>query len=262
MKKIILTSLVIIVVAIAGALYYVMNNLDSLVKMAIEKHGSEATQTEVLVSSVKISLQDGAAAINGITIANPESFQSPLVFSLGEVGGRLNIASITEDIIIIEDIRVRAPKVFAEINKDNKTNLIVLKNNIMEMVPASNEVKQEAESSSANAPKIIINRILFDEGFIDARIAALDNKEVKLKLPSFELKALGGKKGASPAEITQEILKKLTDIAMSEVKKKVIDQKLDKIKAKAKAKVEAKKEEVKAKQIKNWMRRKKKLRRN
>ena len=248
MKKIIITTLVIIIVAIAGSVYYVMNNLDSLVEAAIEKYGSQATQTAVLVDSVKISLQDGAAAINGITIANPQGFQSPLVFSLGEVGGQVNIASLAEDIFVIDDVRVRAPRVFAEVNEKNKTNLLVLKDNILKMIPSS-DVKQDAttkDTPAASEPRIIIKRILFEEGFIDARIAVMDNKLIKLKLPSFELKEMGGTRGATPAELSQQILKKLTDIAMAEVKEKVINQQLDKLKAEAKAKVEAKKAELRA----------------
>jgi len=248
MKKIFATTILIIIVAVAGSVYYVLNNLDSLVKVAIEKYGTEATQTSVMVESVKISLQDGAAAINGITIANPKDFQAPLAFSLGEIGSKINIATLTEEVIIIDDIRVRTPEVYAEVNKDNKINLNVLKNNLLKMVPQSASVKKEPvpESGSRVEPKIIVHRVLFEEGFIKARVVSLDDKEFKLKLPSFELKELGGTKGAEPAEIIQQIFKKLTDIALSEVKKKGIDKKLDELKAKARTKLDSKKELIKS----------------
>ena len=63
MKKVILGLMLIIVLAIAGSVYYLLTNLDALVEAAIEKYGSEATQTSVLVDSVKINLTDGAAGI-------------------------------------------------------------------------------------------------------------------------------------------------------------------------------------------------------
>jgi hypothetical protein len=245
MKKITITAVLIIAVSIVGVISYVLNNLDDLVKAAIEKYGSEATQTSVMVSSVKIDLQDGAAAIKGLTISNPSGFQAPLAFSLGEIGSKINLASLSEDIIVIDDIRVRAPQVFAEINKDKKINLNQLKDNILKIVPKGGATKKE-EPTQNSEPRLIINRILFEEGFIDARIVPLDNKEFKLTLPSFELKNLGGKSGATPAEIAQQVLKKLTDIALSEVKKKGIDQKLDKLKEKARAEIEAKKNKLKA----------------
>lgn len=249
MKKIIVATVLIIVIAIAGSVFYVFNNLDRLVEEAIEKYGSEATQTSVLVDSVKVNLQDGAAAINGITIANPAGFQAPLVFSLTEVGSQIDLASLSEDVIVINDVRVRAPNVFVEVNKDNKVNLNVLKDNVLGATSKNSATEQPAATQKAAGaePKIIIHRILFEEGFIDARVVALNNQNFKIKLPSFELNELGGKTGATPAEISQQVLKKLTDIALAEVRKKGIGQQLDKIKAEAKAKLEAKKAELEAK---------------
>ena len=248
MKKIVVTTLLIIVIAIAGSIFYVVNNLDELVKSAIEKYGSQATQTSVLVDNVKINLQDGAAAINGMTVANPAGFQAPLVFSLAEVGSQINLASLSEDVIVIDDVRVRAPKVFVEVDKDNKINLNVLKNNIVNMLPQNEAIQEPASEAGASSEvKLIIHRILFEQGFIDARVVSLDNKNFKLNMPSFELNNLGGKSGATVAVITQQILKKLTDIALAEVKKKGIDQQLDKLKAKAKAKIETKKDQLKTK---------------
>ena len=75
MKKVILGLVLVIILAIVGGVYYVLTNLDALVEAAIEKHGSEATQTAVRVDSVKIDLSNGAGAISGLTIANPTGNQ-------------------------------------------------------------------------------------------------------------------------------------------------------------------------------------------
>ena len=83
MKKAILGFVLIIIFVIGGGVYYVLNNLDDLVKAAIEKYGSEATQTAVRVDRVKINLVDGAGGISGLTIANSNSFTMPNAFSLG-----------------------------------------------------------------------------------------------------------------------------------------------------------------------------------
>src|SRR5688572_15711280 len=42
MKKIILGIALLLFIAIGGAIYYVFSNLDAIVKLAIEKYGSEA----------------------------------------------------------------------------------------------------------------------------------------------------------------------------------------------------------------------------
>ena len=109
MKKAIFAVILILVIFIAGALYYVLTNLDSLVKGAIEKYGSQVTQTAVRVDSVKITLTEGAGAINGLTIANPQGFDAAHAFSLAQISTKIDPQNVTGDPIIIDDITIRAP---------------------------------------------------------------------------------------------------------------------------------------------------------
>ncbi|MGE5893616.1 MAG: hypothetical protein ACM34I_06130, partial [bacterium] len=53
-----------VVVVLAAALYFLVTNIDSIVKAAIEKYGSEVTKTDVRVSSVKIKLSSGEGAVS------------------------------------------------------------------------------------------------------------------------------------------------------------------------------------------------------
>ena len=249
MKKVILGLVLVIIFAIAGGVYYVLTNLDALVKEAIETHGSQATQTAVRVDKVKINLTDGAGAITGLTIANPEGFTMPYAFSLGEIRTGIDLQSLQQEPYIINEITVLAPQIFVEINEDNKTNLNELKNNLTSssLSSASQDKTQAADEISTQEPRLIIRRVTFADGNIKARVAALDNKEYQLKLPALDMTNLGGSKGATPAELAREILNRLTDRASEEVKKKIIDAELDKIKAKARAKVEEEKARLKEK---------------
>ena len=249
MKKVILGLVLVIIFAIAGGVNYVLSNLDALVKEAIETHGSQATQTAVRVDKVKIDLTNGAGAITGLTIANPEGFAMPYAFSLGEIRTGIDLQSLQHEPYIIDEITVLAPQVFVEINDDNKTNLNELKKNLTSSSPssASQDKTQAADETSTDEPRLIIRRVTFADGNIKARVAALDNKEYQLKLPALDMTNLGGSKGATPAELAREILNRLTDRASEEVKKKIIDAELDKIKAKARAKVEEEKARLKEK---------------
>jgi len=244
MKKIIPGILLIIVLAIAAGLYYLLTNLDVLVKAAIEQYGSEATQTAVRVDKVKIDLTDGAGSISGLTIANPSGYNMPHAFSLGEVRVGIDLQSLQQEPYIINEITVLAPQVFVEINEDNKTNLNELKKNLTPGKAATSQADTEAKPQAAE-PRLIIRRITFSNGDIQARVAALDNKEYQLKLPSLDMTQLGGNNGATPSELAREILKRLTDSASAEVKKKIIDQQLDELKTKAKAKIDEEKARLK-----------------
>lgn len=249
MKKIILGLVLVIIFAIAGGVYYVLTNLDSLVEAAIEKHGSEATQTAVRVDSVKIDLSNGAGAISGLTIANPKGFALPYAFSLGEIRTGIDLQSLKEEPYIIDEITILAPQVFVEINEGNKTNLNELKKNLAagsSSSPSTEEKEQPASESSAHEPRLIIRTVTFADGSIQAKVAALQNKEYQLKLPGLDMKNLGGSKGATGSELATEILKRLTDRASEVVQKEIIDAELNKLKEKAQVRVDEEKAKLKA----------------
>lgn len=249
MKKVILGLLLIIVIAIGGSVYYLLTNLDSLVEAAIEKYGSEATQTSVLVDRVKINLSDGAVGITGLTVGNPTGYGFANAFSLGEIRAAIDLQSLQEEPYIINEITVLAPQVFVEINEDNKTNLNELKNTL---IVGSADKAQDIESQtpaegSAAEPRLIINRLTFADGTIQAKVAKLKNKEYELKLPSLDMINLGGSKGATATELASEILKRLTDRASDIVKKDIIDAELNKLKEKSRQKIDEEKAKLKEK---------------
>ena len=253
MKKIILSLAVVVILALAGSLYYLFSNLDNLVKVAIEKYGSEATQTAVRVESVHIQLKEGAGAINGLSVANPKGFSYDYAFSLGEIKTGIDLKSIKEEPYIIDEITVRAPQVFVEINKDKQTNLNELKNNLMAAVPqgkpegkAEKQEKQTDKTATAE-PRLIIRRISFTDGNIKALVIPLNNKEYTLKLPNINMRNLGGKTGATPTELSKEIINQLIDTAKKEVQKQGINAELDKLKAKARAKLDTEKAKIESK---------------
>ena len=243
MKKVIIGFVLLVVIAISGGVYYVLTNLDSLVETAIEKYGSEATQTAVLVDSVKINLADGAAGINGLTVANPNGFVMPYAFSLGEIRAGIDLQSLQEEPYIINEITVLAPQIFVEINEANKTNLNALKKNLAAGSSATTADKSTPASAEGNAkePRLIIRRVTFADGNIQAKVAALQDKEYQLKLPKLDMTNLGGSKGATATELASEILKRLTDRAIEVVKKDIIDAELNKLKEKAQKKFDEEK---------------------
>ncbi len=243
MKKIILGLIVVVILAVGGGIYYGLSNLDAIVKAAIEKYGSEATQTAVRVDKVRIKLTEGDGAIHGLTVANPGGFAEKLALSLGEVGLGIDLESLKEEPYVINHMTVRAPQIFVEINKDNKTNLNELKKNLTGGSTASSS---KPEQSAGKEPRLIIKRLTFEQGRIAAKVTPL-KKDYDLKLPQINMANLGGSKGATPTELTKEILKRLTDAATAEIKKKGIDAEINKLKAKAQEKVDAEKAKLKEK---------------
>lgn len=221
MKKIALGAFLVLLLTIGFGVYYLLSNLNGIVKTAIETYGSQATQTAVRVKSVQIKLQDGSGAIRGLTVGNPQGFVTKLAFSLGEITTQVDLKSLSEDVTVIEHVTVRAPEIFFELNAKGKNNLGELKRNL------SSATSKSAVSSSGKGsqtdPRLIIHKLLFVDGNIHASVAPL-NKSYELQLPKIVLKNLGGRNGATPTQIANQVLKVLTDRALDEVKKKGIGQ--------------------------------------
>jgi len=240
MKKVVLGAILVLLVTIGFGVYYLLSNLDSIVKSAIEKYGSEATQTSVQVASVKIVLQDGSGAIRGLTVDNPQGFSAPRAFSLGEIATQINLKSLSEEVPVIEHITIRAPEVFFELNENGRNNLDGLKKNLQSGTASSSS---SAGKQDGPEPKLIIRKLVFADGNIHARIVPLD-KKYELKLPNIQMNDLGGKTGATPSQIASQVISILTERALVEIKKKGLDHYRGQLEGEVNKRLDSEKEKI------------------
>ncbi len=198
-KKIIIFVVLAFVLVIAGIVVYVLTNLNSIVKAAIEKYGSEATKTAVRVSSVKIDLRNGEGAILGLKVANPDGYSFPSIITLANIAVRIEASSVTSSPIAIDNILISGPEVFYEVKENGVANVDVLKKNITSSAPPSKE--QPQKRSKGKEIKITVKKLVFEKGKVHVRIAKLADKPYTVDLPRLELTDIGKNVGATPAEI-------------------------------------------------------------
>ena len=94
MKRILVVGGVVLVLAVAGILWFVSSRLDSMVAQLIETHGSQATGTAVRVGSVSIDVTGGRGTIRGLRVANPKGYSRGDAFELGEITLGIDLGSI------------------------------------------------------------------------------------------------------------------------------------------------------------------------
>jgi hypothetical protein len=195
----------VLAVLVIAAVIYILSSLDAIVATAIEKYGSQVTQTPVRVSSVSIDLKSGASAIEQLSVGNPAGFSAPDIFTLGSISTKLDVSSIGKDPILIEEIRVDKPDVFYEINKAGASNIKELQKNIEQSSGAGGETA--AETTESSGPKVVIRKLIIEGGKIEANVAALADKQLSADLPRIQLNDIGEKSGgASGAEVTRQIV--------------------------------------------------------
>ncbi len=206
MKKI-LIGLVVLIIIIAGAAYYLFSNLDNIVKAAIEKYGSEVTQTSVNVSSVHIGLTDGLGTIKNLVIGNPKGFDSDYLFQMDNIGVQLNLDKISKDLIIINQIMLDGPSIIYELN-NTTSNVDVVKKNVDAYAGSGAENKERDQSAG---PKLIIENFIIKNGDVKAVSNMVKDKTLSTKLPTIHLRDIGKETGgATSAEVSKIIITELT----------------------------------------------------
>ncbi len=234
MRKTLLAIIVVLIVAVVGALFYVFSNLDAIVKAAIEQYGTEAVKTSVQVDGVAIKLTEGAATIQGLTVANPDGFSLPHAFSLGEIGVDINLEKTDKELIAIDAIRIAAPQVFYEINAQRQGSLKILADNLGGESGSTSAPDEPSTAGQTPPVQLDIARFELQDANLRAKLVPLDNKTYDLKLPALVLTDLQG----TPEQISTQVLDRLIDHAREEVKKQGLDKELTELKAKAQQRID------------------------
>ncbi len=229
-KKIFSGVILVVVLAVAGGIFYLLSNLNSLVAKVIENQGSEVTATKVAVAGVDISLRDGRAGMSGLTIDSPDGFKAQPAIGLGEIAVDIDIESLRGEPIVIEEILVRAPVVNAEVHKDGSSNIGVINDNVQKF---SRELAKRTgsgnngggDASAEDQKRIRIKKFVFEQGRIEVDASELGIDAQAVDLPVIRLNDIGGASGARPAEIAQAVLGALTRQATATIAKSGIETK-------------------------------------
>lgn len=203
MKRWIIIGGVVLVAVIALVVYTVFTSLDSIIKAAIEKYGTEITQTTVRLNRVKISLTDGEGALRGLSVGNPTGFQTDHSFELGEIKVALDIGTITADPVVIKEILIDKPVVTYELGPKG-SNLDAIQRNVQAyMGPGGDGSKADA----GEGPKLVIENLYVKGGKVNVRATVLKGQELSATLPDVHIRDIGkGKGGASAGEVAKRIM--------------------------------------------------------
>ena len=236
-KRVVIISVIVILVLIGTGIILLMTNLNMLVKMAIEKAGSKVVQTAVRVDHVNIRLKEASAGIAGLTVANPRGFETEHAFSLGQISVDIDASTVTEDELRIDKILVDAMEIFTEVNEENKNNLNEIKKNLLTedgAAPSGTGTKKETKEKT-----IFIRRFVFSQGALHAKVVPMD-KEYHIRMPSMVLRNVRG----TPDQIARQVLSRITNTALREVKRKGIGEAKEELGKKAKSELESQKKKV------------------
>jgi hypothetical protein len=196
----------LLVVVVVAASLYLFANLDSIIKAAIEKVGSDVTGTEVALNDVEISLTDGRGSLLGFRMTNPAGFKTDEAFKFDEITILIDTASVASDPVIIKEVVILRPQITYEIG-DKKTNLDAIQENTARYSEGSSA---SSDAGDSQAPKVIIENLHMRGGTVNVVASQFPDDKVTAGLPDVHLKDIGREgNGATPGEITQELMSEM-----------------------------------------------------
>ncbi|MEJ6773607.1 MAG: hypothetical protein QNK52_05075, partial [Porticoccaceae bacterium] len=96
-------------------------------------------------------------------IGNPEGFDTQHAFSLGEISFKLDPESVTTDTIVVESLRILAPKIIMESGRGG-SNLDRIQENIQAYLGSSAPSSEAEEGVSKN---IVIKDLLISDAVLE-----------------------------------------------------------------------------------------------
>ena len=212
MKKILLGIAVVVLLGIAGGVWWLYSSIDSMVASAIRKYGPEITGVSVKLLSVKIVPADGTASLRGLVIGNPKDFKTDHALSLGEISMKLDIGSLTKDVVLIKEISIIKPDVSYEYGPGG-SNLDAIQHNVNNYVVEKTGGKSESKDKGSGK-KFIIENLYVKEGKAEVSAEILKGKKVSVSLTDLHLRDIGKKSnGATAGEVTKQVLGAITQSA-------------------------------------------------
>ncbi len=210
---------VVLILVVAGGVFYLVGNLDGLVKKAIEKYGSQAAGTAVTVARVHIDLGQARGSIGELRVANPQGFNGKTLFHLGEIILQLDPDSLTGKLPTLEEIRIIAPQLYFEVNTAGQTNLAAFKKGLAPAGPSGSAT----DSEQAGQTRMLIKKLTIADASADIDLTAVGGKTYQGHLPPVTMTDLGGRQGVTPQQLGRIVLTALTGELQKEAARQGID---------------------------------------
>ena len=194
MKKLLVAILLLVVIAGAGAWYFVTFHLDNLIRQEIVQVAERSLKTKVHVGSVRTDLRAGTLTIEDITVANPPGFRNPNAFTLRGIEAAVDYE--TREILRIV---VESPEITIE-ERDDQVNVAAL------LSAAEADSTPEPESDGTPPPQLVIHHFRMNSSRAAFESASLEHYS-DVGIDAVELRDVRG----TPQEVGRQLLRGALD---------------------------------------------------
>lgn len=234
--KCLFLSMILLIILIIGAVYYVINYLDwqSKVRELVHIYGSQVVGTDVNIGHIDISLKNGNGAVSNITVANPVGYGQDHIIKLGNIAVSVDKDSVMKVIsetakksgskvktIVINEVRISKPEVTYELMDLVRNNVNDILENIKKNT-ATSAKKEEPKPVDKDAPQynVAVKKVVVEDGTATVAAGLLGvSKSLSVNLPTITINNLGTEKqGVSIEAGLARVFKEILSITVTTVK--------------------------------------------
>ena len=214
---------VLVAVVLGVALYFARG----LVADYALKTLTSGTGIEAGISSVSVDVREQKVQVSDFFITNPPNFEkcNALAFKTVLIDADITAAdALSKKLVVVDEVRieglsmnleVRTEKGISGLISSTKSNLTEIKSIFENKFGLNGDKKNQTQTaqtakSDSGEWKFIIRKIVFAQGTIDG---SLNNRKLKITMPSFELTNLGVSQGGETVgELVSDITNQLAVI--------------------------------------------------
>jgi len=200
--------LVVVLIAVAGAFFYV----DVIAKKSIEQGGEMALGVQTNLDAIHISLFGGEVSLGGLNVANPAGFKAQTFMSLGQGEVAVSLGSLLGDTITVPRVSLSHIRINLEqVGKKNNIDPILARTKSL----SGNKGKSTPSPATKEGKNFIIEYFSLEDVQVDASLDFLGQaSKVNLVLPKIELRNLGAEEQGLPmSELIQKVVQAVLSVA-------------------------------------------------
>lgn len=206
MKKILIALaivFVVVVLAIVGLVAVGISQIDTLVKMGIERGGTYATGVDTTVDTVEISLREQTFDMNGFMLANPQGFDTPHFMKLGDTAVRVKDAG--REVVTLSSLTLTDIDLYLDKGRDPSNYNTVLNN--LKRFESGDKGPPPPESESM---RVIVESLVIEN--VGVRLANMPGLsvvtgDVAVRVPRIELQNVGADEPMTFGELIGLVVK-------------------------------------------------------
>jgi len=233
MKKA-LIGLTLLVAVISGTVVYVSQNIDRYLSTELSNELSALAGTRVRIDRIETHLLEGKIQVHSISIDNPHGFSEGSLLELGELRLSIQLNSLLDTPITVEEIAIIEPHIVALVNEQGELNLEVVADRLSQSTE-DNANDSPTTDPAAESLLVEIDQFIIDRAALTVDLSAFDQPAKSIELPTLRIDPIGHPNGVPADEVGALVVSALLDDAKRQAKEAAREAARDRIREEVEA---------------------------